>query len=644
MPCVLESEFSSSPVDKRPRLSAALIDVAPPPARSLEISSDTMRWRIQIRFPRMTGLVPTRLLVTDRIKRRIISASSLLNDTEQAEKVTELPAIQVQTQAKPKRMIDLYADFQLQFPSHFILMQVGDFFELYGEDAIKASRILDIGLTTAPNKISNGSPVAMTGVPVRSVDTYVERFIKAGHSVVLCEQVGQQASRRMDRRITRVITPGTLTEESLLESGCNNFLLAIIPHVDGYGLAWIDISTGYFRLGSCSTEDIADELVRINPREILLVRHPEVDEKLASQLDRMNICVHDIEAQPHDIKATGRLYDQIFSSAEAPFDHSLLSAFSSAELQASSCLLSYVLQTQLDKRPYIELPTVDDPKSIMRIDAASFKSLEVLKSNSIESSASLLSIINHTLTAAGSRLLSRWLQSPSTDIKLINSRLDLVQELIQKRPLLIRLRELLQPCKDLERCYQRLALNRASGGPRDMQLIHTTLTESEEIRKLLSLHLEKSPDSTLAPLALALASFDGLIEELSKALNDKLPYRVADGGVIREGYSERLDMLRMGTGDVRKARALLENKYRNETGKSTLRIDEGKLLGFFVEVSRSEGLISSENALFHFDGQTETKFRYRTTELNNLRDSSTVNEAKILVEESMVYERLREMV
>jgi DNA mismatch repair protein MutS len=298
----------------------------------------------------------------------------------------------------------------------------------------------------------------------------------------------------------------------------------------------------------------------------------------------------------------------------------------------------------MDKRPYIELPSVDDPKSIMRIDAASFKSLEVLKSNSLESSASLLSTINHTLTAAGSRLLSRWLQSPSTDTKLINSRLDRVHELIQERSLLLRLRELLQPCKDLERCYQRLALSRASGGPRDMQLIQTTLTESEEIRKLMSLHLENNPDSTLASLAMQLTEFADLIGELSNALNDKLPYRVADGGVIREGYSERLDMLRTGTGDVRKARSLLENRYRNETGKSTLRIDEGKLLGFFVEVSRSEGLISTENALFHFDGQTETKFRYRTTELNDLRDSSTVNEAKILMEESLVYERLREMV
>lgn len=172
-----------------------------------------------------------------------------------------------------------------------------------------------------------------------------------------------------------------------------------------------------------------------------------------------------------------------------------------------------------------------------------------------------------------------------------------------------------------------------------MQLILSTLKEITQIRKLLE---QLSDDlSILKPIRLGLSNFDELIERLSIALNDKLPFRVSDGGVIREGYSPKLDSLRLCSGDVRRAKALLENKYRNETGKMTLRIDEGKILGFFLEVNRSEGPIDTANPLFHFDGQSETKFRYRTSELNSLRDSSSINEAKVLEEESLVWEELR---
>lgn len=228
---------------------------------------------------------------------------------------------------------------------------------------------------------------------------------------------------------------------------------------------------------------------------------------------------------------------------------------------------------------------------------------------------------------------------------MINARLDFVEQLLGSPVFLEELSGLLRGCKDLERCYQRLALNRSSGGPRDMQLILQTLGEIDLIKQALQKHSFSGECCAMFTQVLAdLSDFGDLIGLLSTALNERLPYRVSDGLVIKAGFSQRLDDLRNGTGDVRKARSLLENKYRNLTGKSSLRIDEGRILGFFVEVSRSEGPIAPELAEFHLDGQTESKFRYRTSALNALKDSHAVNEARILEEESIVYEGLRQRI
>lgn len=586
---------------------------------------------------RLVGRLPARRWAGSVVQLRppvLLDAAALLQQPAPpgAPPVAAPPA---RVAAKARKILDVYADVQHQFPGHFVLLQVGDFFEVYGEDAIRASKILDIGLTTAPNKSTGEArrPVAMTGVPVRSVETYVERFIKAGHSVVLCEQVGRPdraaPTARLERRVTRVITPGTLTEEGLLDSSVNNFLLAVHQQGAQCGLAWIDISTGYFKLGTCALDGLFDELARINPREILAAPGCTVDWR------RLRTAVTRLDAPA---RSAGELFDSIFAAEDAPFDQSRLAPFGDTELAASALLLAYILQTQLEQRPYIDFPTADDPRAVMRIDAASFRALEVLRSASGEAGGSLLATVDQTMTAGGARLLARWLQAPSTDLAAIGRRHDTVQALLERPALCGALRSLLQACKDLERCYQRLALNRASGGPRDMQLILTTLGEVRAIRELLGPH---AGVADIGALAGRLGTFDELVAELGAALNEKLPARVADGGVIRAGYSAALDALRLGTGDVRKARAALEARYRAETGKQTLRIDEGRLLGFYVETSRGEGPIAAGLAAFHPDGQTEGKLRYRTAELNGLRDSHAVNEAKIAEQEARVYEALR---
>lgn len=303
-------------------------------------------------------------------------------------------------------MLDRYADFQQQFPGHLVLMQVGDFFEVYGEDALKVSRLLDIGLTS----VNKAAPVAMTGVPVRSVEGHLERLIRAGESVVLAEQFGT-GGVRMDRRVTRVITPGTLTEEGLLQAGQNNFLLAVVKRDGVFGLAWIDISTGYFRLGEViGEEELIDRLIKLNPREIL------VDHEYAGLKEQLKgIAIHSISAGSLSIQRIGQVYHRLFSdSEEEAFDQSRLLPFSPPQLAASCVLLEYVLATQLDRRPYIEFPAVEDASRVMHIDRASFRSLEILQSNnnnSDDAKASLLGTVDNTKTAGGSRLLARRLRN-----------------------------------------------------------------------------------------------------------------------------------------------------------------------------------------------------------------------------------------
>lgn len=522
-----------------------------------------------------------------------------------------------------------YRKFKAQHPEKVVLMQVGDFFEVFDDDAERISQVLEIGLCNSRYK------APMTGFPLRTMDTYLERLMKAGVAVVIVEQMEGPPLEEggiIPRQATRIITQGTVTEEGLLHSDSNNFVLSIDSRGDGdlFGLAWIDLSTGYFRVAEASQEDLSGELQRINPSELLVAPGYRVD--VLTKYARTSRAVF------ADATGLGRGKD----SREA---HVVLGDFfganmteldrlSSLELAAAAQLLNYILATQLGKRPYIEFPKRHTRLRTMQLDGSALRSLELLRNNTSNTREnSLLDVLDETCTAAGSRLLAQHLSAPLMDLDEINERLDQVEFLVNNPLITSELRDTMRACRDLERSFQRLALGRTSGGPRDMIVIRQTLKAAARLNATL----------IACPFTFSLDPCPALADELERAIVDAPPSRASDGGVIREGYAASLDGLRKGSSSLEDRRDALVRRYRQETGKDSLRLSTRKTLGLLLEVSKSEGPIV-DNPKFILDGMVGEKFRYRTVELETLMAKFTTSGEDAMIEELRLYEGLRQCV
>lgn len=309
-----------------------------------------------------------------------------------------------------QKVLSRYEQIQNQYPAYFILLQVGDFFEIYGERADHAAKILDIAVGFTKNR----TPIKMTGFPVRSLDGYLERFIKAGHSVVICEQ--RISGGVIVRDISRVVTPGTLTEENLLHGGSNNFLLSIVGFSGLYSLAWIDISTGYFRTISTKGESLSDHLLRLNPREILLDERLKDDPLVRTFWRHSRATVHSISVS--DPEEAANTLQSIFEGSHERVMVEL-DNLDQGETLACSVILDYIVLTQLQQKPFIELPQRFEQDKCMLLDSSALRALEIVKGGSSaiimgeresneddNRSSSLLGVLDMTKTAVGARLLS----------------------------------------------------------------------------------------------------------------------------------------------------------------------------------------------------------------------------------------------
>lgn len=553
-------------------------------------------------------------------------------------------------------MLKQYRQIQAEYPEHIILFQCGDFFEIFDEAARHVSRILEIALCES----RYGAP--MTGVPIRSLDTHLERLVKNRISVVLVEQQQPEAEkiasngnagRRslvIQRRVTRIITPGTLTEENLLESRANNFILSLLmPPAErmAVGLAWIDLSTGFFRVLQIASCMLYEELLRINPSEIILSGSASGDgssTQLSEALKRYRAgrpeC-YVVERRGLEATEGGGgghgLLTEYFGNEHA-------ARFTEGERQAANQLLRYVQATQLERRPYIEPPQRHNRHASMQIDAAALRSLEILRNSSTNTREnSLLDVLDVTCTAAGSRALIQRLQSPLTSIQAIEARLDAAQFFLEAPSLTGLLREHLKVCKDLERSFQRLALNRSSGGPRDMAAIWQTLQQVSIIRGELQTALAGGARQATI-IEQLVASLDGcpeLVDVLRRALQDQAPSRVSEGNVIREGFSPKLDGLRKGYECPAVQAERLRERYQRETGKGKgLNVLKRRSLGWVLELSRSEGELQQANR-FIMESRNERRTRYRTVELELLNRTVASTNEEIIQEEMRIYEELR---
>ncbi len=493
---------------------------------------------------------------------------------------------------------------------YLLFYRMGDFYELFFDDAVQASRLLDIALTKRGKHA--GEDIPMCGVPVHSHDVYLEKLIASGCKVAICEQMEDpsEAKKRggykaiVQRDVVRIVTPGTITEETLLDARQSNYLAGLSQTDNELALAWLDISTGEFSVTGVTPQTLLAELARLNPRELLvpdtLAAMPTLEDWKA-KLTIQPASVFDARRGERTLKETYAV-----TSLEAFGD------FSKAGIAACGALLDYVRLTQKTALPRLDPPRFLRASEHMLIDAASQRNLELMQTLSGEKRGSLFSVIDETITSAGARLLASRLVAPSTDVNVINARLDNVQCFAEAPELRAQVRAYLEECADIERALSRLALGR--GGPRDLLAIMQGLQAAHYVRVQLEKQ-EELPDG-LQTLRNQLGGHEELISTLKSAIKTDCGLLARDGNFIAERYSAALDEFRALRDESKRLIAALQQKYCESTGINTLKIRFNNVLGYYIEITQThQSKVLSE---FIHRQTLANNLRYTTVELSEL--------------------------
>ncbi|MBX9911013.1 MAG: DNA mismatch repair protein MutS [Beijerinckiaceae bacterium] len=521
-------------------------------------------------------------------------------------------------------MMAQYVEIKAANPGSLLFYRMGDFYELFFGDAEIASRTLGIVLTKRGKHL--GEDIAMCGVPVERADDYLQRLIAAGHRVAVCEQTEDPAEAKkrgaksvVKRDVVRLVTPGTITEERLLEPGRASLLVAVArrrlsDQTALYGLAAIDISTGRFSVMEAPQDRLAIEFARLEPREIVCPDAIHEDPELKAFWREIAVPVTPLAREGLDAASAERRLREFFGVATLD----AFGAFTRAEIAAAGAALAYVERTQFGARPPLSPPVRDGGGSAMLIDAATRANLELTRTLSGERAGSLLATIDRTVTPGGARLLAERLAGPLTEIAAIGIRHDALAALVEDAALRDDLRRALAKVPDVARALSRLSLDR--GGPRDLAALGAGLTAAREIAVRLG-RSTRMPEA-LAGSAVALAASDpDLPVRLTDALADELPLNRRDGRFVREGHDAALDELRLLQVDSRKVIAQLQARYVAETGCRTLRIKHNSMLGYFVEVPQAAGedfLKEPWRAVFVHRQTMSDAMRFSSVELGGL--------------------------
>lgn len=489
-------------------------------------------------------------------------------------------------------MMAQYIEIKAANPGSLLFYRMGDFYELFFEDAEIASQSLGIVLTKRGKH--QGQDIPMCGVPVDRADDYLQRLIGLGHRVAVCEQTEDPAEARkrgaksvVRRDVVRLVTPGTITEERLLEPGRANYLLAIARRRASdthwsYGLAAVDISTGHFVLSETDGSGLSAEIARFEPREILVPDVIHDDPELRSFWQETRASITPLSREGLNPASAERRMKDYFGVATLD----AFGSFSPAEITAAGSALFYVEKTQIDSRPALNPPSRDTSGAALAIDAATRANLELTRTLSGERAGSLLATIDCTVTPGGARLLAERLAGPLTHPDQIRDRQDSVTTLVETNDLRDRLRRILKRSPDLARALSRLSLGR--GGPRDLACVRDGLFAARE----LGLELAIAPDlpKELLEAAQVLQGLrTDVADRLAAALADELPLLKRDGGFVRAGFDSNLDELRELQQDSRRFIAALQARYATETGCRTLRVKHNHMIGYFVEVPQNVG-------------------------------------------------------
>lgn len=506
-------------------------------------------------------------------------------------------------------MMSQYLAIKAQYPDCLLFYRMGDFYELFFDDAEKAAGILDITLTKRGK--NQGKDIPMAGVPYHACDPYLAKLIRAGFKVAICEQTEtpDQAKKRdghkalVNRDVIRIVTQGTLTEDNLLDSKENNYLAAFCTLKGDAGLAWLDLSTGQFQTQGCDENDAAAALQRIHPKEILVsektVQTPALFEMLALFKDSLSVQSDTFFDSINAEKRLCRVYK--VSTLDAFGD------FSRAEIAAAGALIDYVERTQKGSLPFLSPPVQVPDGVIMQIDQATQRNLELVRTQQGDRKGSLLSAIDETVTAGGARLLQARLTGPLTCLETLRKRQDEVTVFFENETLCKKTGALLRLIPDIIRAMTRLTVGR--GGPRDLAMIRDGLAQSEAVLEILYQGGEKTyPLESLKNRLLMTPNVSSLLDRLKQALVAEPGAFARDGGFIQNGYSAGLDELRNSHQENRRRIAALQANYTKITGVDSLKITHNNVLGYYVEVPVRKG-----DVLMNYSGAEGNPFVHRQT-------------------------------
>ncbi len=545
-------------------------------------------------------------------------------------------------------MMEQYIEIKTANPDSLLFYRMGDFYELFFDDAEQASRALGIVLTKRGKH--NGDDIPMCGVPVHAADDYLQKLIGLGFRVAVCEQIEDPAEAKkrgsksvVRRDVVRLVTPGTITEDKLLAPSEANYLMALgrVRGGDGAGgqalaLAWIDISTGAFRVAETSAERLVADVFRVDPKELIVAEPVFHDAELRPALDSIGRVVNPQPASLFDSSAAPGRIARFYGVATTDS----FGTFSRAELSAISGAVAYVEKTQKAERPPLARPERESAGSTLFIDPATRANLELLRTLSGSREGSLFRAIDRTLTGAGGRLLADRLMAPLTDPAAIGERLDSVSFFRDEAALCGALALCLKRAPDMPRALSRLALNR--GGPRDLSALAAGLGVAGEIAALLAsaalpAELERARAALLA-LPAALRS------HLEVALGDEPPLLKRDGGFVRQGYDADLDEMRALRDESRRVIAAMERDLIEETGIRSLKIRHNNVLGYYIEVTANHQAIMTgtdvARARFIHRQTMASAMRFTTTELADLETRIANAADRALAIELAVFDRL----
>ena len=521
-------------------------------------------------------------------------------------------------------MMAQFIEIKAANPDSLLFYRMGDFYELFFEDAEIASRALGIVLTKRGKHL--GEDIAMCGVPIDRADDYLQRLIGLGHRVAVCEQMEDPAEAKkrgaksvVKRDVVRLVTPGTITEERLLDPGRANLLLALSRQKNSddtalYGLAAVDISTGAFTVTEATDSALAAEIARFEPREIVVPAALADAPELIQLAQETGVPMSPVPRESGEQASAERRICDYYGVATLDG----FGAFSRLEVSAAAVAIAYIERTQIGVRPPLVRPEKMQRGATLEIDAATRANLELTRTMNGQREGSLLASIDVSVTAAGGRLMAQRLAAPLTDVAMILRRQEAVDFFVERAPLRMNLRQNFRAAPDLSRALSRLALQR--GGPRDLACLRDGLMAARETVLILS-GLEPLPDELAAALAALRRLPENLENRFGAALSDELPLNKRDGGFVRAGFEPQLDETRGLRDESRRVIAGMQTQYCELAETKQLKVKHNNFLGYFIEVPQVHGeklLKAPFNETFIHRQTMADAMRFSTTALNEI--------------------------